>query len=120
VFLGGLWNIDKKNQLGLLFRTDFLDELVKPSISVNYTHKFGDILTVCANYTLLNRSFANIGLGFACKFGPVQFYILNDMAYGLLKPRQAYTYNFHFGLSFVFGTPNVTGKKAKIDAGEIN
>ena len=118
VYLGGLWNLNKSNQLGLLIRTDFVERTIKPSFTVNYTHKFGDVLSVYANYSILNRNYANIGLGFAVKLGPVQFYALNDMAYALLKPREARNYNFHFGMSFVFGTPKEFGKSLKIDSGE--
>ncbi len=114
VYLGGLWNINEKNNLGLLVRTDFVEELTKISYTVNFTHRFGNVLSVSVNYSIINKTYANFGLGLISKLGPVQLYLLNDMAYSFAYPKSAQAYNFHFGLSFVFGTRNI---KVKEDGG---
>ncbi|RLD52129.1 MAG: hypothetical protein DRJ05_17725 [Bacteroidetes bacterium] len=116
VYLGGTWNINQKNNLGLLVRTDFVDELTKLSYTVNYTHRFGNILSISINYSLVNKTYGNFGLGIVSKLGPVQLYLLNDFAYGFTQPKSAQAYNFHFGLSFVFGTRNI---KVKEESGGV-
>ena len=107
LYVGGLWRLNKSNELGMIIRTDFVEERVQPSFTVNYTHHFGKILSLYGNYSMLNRNYANVGIGFILKVSVVQLYLLNDMAFGLVDPANAKTYNFHFGMNFLFGTPKV-------------
>ncbi|MEZ5196058.1 MAG: DUF5723 family protein [Bacteroidales bacterium] len=109
LYVGGLWQLNKSNELGMLIRTDFVEERVQPSFTINYTHRFGKVLSLYGNYSMLNRSYANVGLGFILKVWVVQLYLLNDMAFGLVQPANAKSYNFHFGMNFLFGTPKEKG-----------
>jgi len=120
VYLGGLWSITKSNDVGLLIRTDITENYIQPSFTVNYTHHFGSFLSVYANYSILNKNLANFGLGFVAKVGPVQLYLLNDMAYSLMSPGSAKNYNAHFGLSFVFGKPNESINMPTYDNGNTD
>lgn len=105
LYVGGLWRLNKSNELGLLIRTDFVEERVQPSFTLNYTHRFGKVLSLFGNYSMLNRSYANVGLGFILKVSVVQLYLLSDMAFGFMQPANAKSYNFHFGMNFLFGKP---------------
>lgn len=103
VYLGAVWSISDKNDLGLMIRTDFAEDRTQPSITVNYTRQIGKWASVYGNYSILASQIANIGLGFSVRFGPVQIYLLNDMAYALVIPTRARNYNFHYGINFLFG-----------------
>jgi hypothetical protein len=105
LYLGGMWHFTRSNELGLLVRSDFTEEKVKPSITLNFTHNFGKLLTVNANYSFINRNYYNVGLGFVFRLGPVQLFALNDMVIALFEPQKARNYNIHFGLNFLFGKP---------------
>lgn len=115
LYLGSIWNLNKSNELGVLVRTDFAENHIQPSLTLNYTHKFGNFLALYANYSILNKNLANLGLGFVLKAGPVQLYLLNDMAYSLVVPGEARNYNVHFGVSFVFGKPHENTDLPAID-----
>jgi len=110
VYLGGMWSMTKNNEVGVMLRSDIAESRVQPSITFNYLHRFGRVLTVYGNYSIMANNYANIGLGFITKLGPVQFYILNDMAWALVKPAEARNYNFQFGVNFVFGRSKKDGE----------
>ena len=93
-------------------------------------HKFGNIWHVTGSYSIINRNYANIGLGMSLKLAAFQFYVLTDNVLGPLIwnkyswteekkdnngivtsiepqsvtiPRNLKYMNFHFGMNFVFG-----------------
>lgn len=103
IYLGGIWSINKNNELGIMARGILTEEKIQPSLTFNYTHHFGDVMSIYGNYSLMPGNYTNIGLGLVLKFGPVQFYALNDMVYAVIKPREARNYNFHVGMNFMFG-----------------
>lgn len=105
LYLGGMWHFTRNNELGLLVRTDFTEEKIKPSLTVNFTHNFGKVLAVNTNYSYINKNYYNLGLGLVFRLGPVQLYALNDMVFALFEPQKARNYNIHLGMSFIFGKP---------------
>jgi len=102
VYIAGTWHINKAHDLAALVRTDILEERIQPSLTINYLFKLKGLLALYANYSIVANSYWNIGVGFSVKFGPVQFYFLNDMAYSLYSLRDARHYNFQFGINFLF------------------
>lgn len=105
LYLAGMWHFTRNNELGLMIRTDFTEEKIKPSLTLNYTHNFGKVLAINTNYSYINKNYYNIGLGLVIRLGPVQLYAMNDMVVAIFEPQKARNYNFHFGLSFLFGKP---------------
>lgn len=105
LYFGGMWHFMRNNELGLMIRTDFTEEKIKPSLTLNYTHNFGKVLSINTNYSYINKNYYNIGLGVVFRLGPVQLYALNDMVVAIFEPQKARNYNFHVGLSFLFGKP---------------
>lgn len=112
IYLGSTWSFNKNNDLGILVRMDLAENKVQPSLTLNYLHRFGKVLSVYGNYSFLANSYNNLGFGFVAKVGPVQLYLLNDIAYSLAQPGDAKNYNFHFGINFLFGDLE---KRANID-----
>lgn len=105
IYLGGIWRFTQRNDAGWLVRTDITEEKMQFSFTVNYTHRFGRVLSLNANYSWVNNNFYNFGVGMVAKLGPVQLYALNDMVFGLINGQKARNYNFHIGLGLLFGTP---------------
>jgi len=105
IYVGGLWRLTKKDDAGCLLRTDIAEERLQLSVTLNYTHRFGKFISVNANYSWINNNFYNVGFGLVARLGPVQLYALNDMIIGLINSQKANNYNFHFGISFLFGSP---------------
>lgn len=102
VYIGGTWHLNAIHEIGAMVRTDIIEERIVPSLTLNYLYSFKSLFKLYGNYSIIANNYMNIGVGFSMKMGPVQFYVLNDMAYGLYKPRDARHYNFQFGVNFLF------------------
>jgi hypothetical protein len=102
IYLASTWHLHKAHDIAAMVRTDLLEERIQPSLTINYLFKLKDFLTLYANYSIVANNYWNIGAGFSAKLGPVQLYLLNDMAYSLYSPREARYYNFQFGINFLF------------------
>jgi hypothetical protein len=110
IYVGTLWRMTRRDDAGFLLRTDIAEDHLQLSFTLNYSHHFGKVLTVNANYSWINQNFYNIGLGLVAKLGPVQLYALNDMIIGLIDAQKARNYNFQFGIGFLFGSPKNTAE----------
>lgn len=118
-FLGGRYRLTKNDDISLLLRNDFVEGTWQPGITAGYRKKFFDFLTLYINYSIISRSYSNIGFGAIMEFGPFQTYLLNDMAYALLEPRRTRNYNFHFGIGFKFWkNKEKTGEEESDDSGD--
>ena len=118
VYLGGLWYLNKRNELGLLIRTDLVENNIQPSFTLNYSRNIGRFLTAFGNYSILNRNIANIGFGLIIRTGPVQIYGMTDIVYGVFTPAETPNYNFQVGINLLFGTR--ADKYKGIPAEELN
>lgn len=63
------------------------------------THWLGFV----GSYTIQNYSFNNLGFGFFIGKAPVQFYIVSDNAFAIMKPLDARMTNVRFGLNINIG-----------------
>ena len=102
VYISGTWHLRPSHELGAMIRTDIIEEAILPSLTINYLFRYKELFTLYGNYSIITNNYMNIGLGFSMKYGPVQVYVLNDMAWGLYKPAEARHYNFQFGVNFLF------------------
>ncbi len=55
------------------------------------------------SYSMMYRSFKNVGLGFSIGRGPFQFYMISDNAAGMIWPYAARNLNLRFGLNINLG-----------------
>lgn len=102
IYIGGIWHLNTSHDIGALIRTDIVEEQILPSLTLNYLFKLKSFFSIYGNYSIIANNYMNIGIGASLKVGPVQIYLLNDMAYGLYKPGEARHYNFQFGINFLF------------------
>jgi hypothetical protein len=58
---------------------------------------------ILGSYSLMYRSFSNVGLGFSAGRGPVQFYMISDNALGFILPYSSKNINLRFGLNINLG-----------------
>lgn len=102
IYISGIWHLHTAHEIGAMVRTDIIEETILPSLTLNYLYKFKSLFSVYGNYSIISNNYMNFGLGFSMKYGPVQVYLLNDMAYSMYKPANARYYNFQFGINFLF------------------
>jgi hypothetical protein len=108
-FAGADWDFSFKDRLGFLFQGQQLPSSFYTAYTFSYTHRFGVNWDVTANYTLLNGTATNVGIGTAIKMGAFQFYIVQDDILLYMKPATAQTFYFRMGLNLVWS--EYTGAK---------
>jgi outer membrane protein OmpA-like peptidoglycan-associated protein len=103
LYVSGAYNINHNNRVGLDFYGEIFKGHFEPAVSINYTKRFGKIFALSGNYMYNNRSFANLGVGFALTLGPLQWYLTMDNILAPIIPQHVQNFHFHSGLNLVFG-----------------
>jgi len=103
VNIGATWRLDTRNLAGIIIRNEFFAGSYNPSVTLSLNHQFGRILSGTVSYSYIDRSFANIGAGFAANLGPLQLYAVVDNVIAPLQLKTTQTVNVQFGLNLVFG-----------------
>ena len=129
IHASAFYKITEKDRISAMLRMHFYDRKVHPSFNLAYMRKFGNIWHLTGTYSIINRNYANFGIGWSLKLGPMQFYILTDNIFAPLIwnrytwleekeddfgakyserekitiPRNWKYMNIHFGMNFVFG-----------------
>lgn len=109
-YLSASYKLDAKSWVDLLFYGRSRNSNLQTAVSVGINRQFGDILGLKANYSIIQRSFANLGLGVSFKLGPMQLYLLSDNILPAIDYRTNHRMtNFRFGLNF-----NIWKQKPKL------
>ena len=103
IYLGGKYNITEKINAGLLFYGQVFDKVIHPGVAVSYNQKVARWLNFSISYSIFNRSYNNVGLGFAINAGPVQLYVVSDNVLGAVFPQNAKNLNVRTGINLTFG-----------------
>lgn len=115
IFLGAQYRPIDLFGVGILSRTTFNQGYVSQALSLSGTLYAGDAFSSSLTYTMANRSYANLGFGFAAKLGPVQLYTIVDQlplnwvkftdseGGGFSIPNRVDYLTVRFGLNLVFG-----------------
>ncbi len=101
--IAGSYDIDAKSLVQLTFQGEVFKGQFEPTVAVGINRQFGKVFGLGLTYAYRNRSWANVGLGFALTVGPVQWYMAVDNIIGAIVPQHANVAHFHGGLSFVIG-----------------
>jgi len=102
-YLTAEYSLTKHDIAGLLLHGEMLNGVLHPSATVSYNKWFCNMFSASLSYSIVNRSYSNVGFGMALNLGPWQIYLLTDNFYCLLKPETTQTINLHFGMNFIFG-----------------
>jgi len=122
VYLGGTYSLNEKNNFGLLLHAEFFKKAIYPSLTLSFNNRVGEWLGTSISYSILNRSYNNIGFGFSVNLGPIQLYMVSDNLLPLFNlaeltttdsagttstlmilPRKAKNAHIRFGLNLTFG-----------------
>jgi hypothetical protein len=86
-----------------MLRNEMLNGASHPSATVSYNKWFFNALSASVSYSMVNRSYMNLGFGMALNMGAFQMYAITDNFYCLFYPERSRTVNVHFGFNFIFG-----------------
>lgn len=103
IYLTGAFNLTPKDKVGALVRFEIFNKMWHPSLTISYNKQIGNMLSLTANYSILNRSYSNVGFGMALNLGFWQIYATADNIWGAFYPTTARNAIIHFGMNFVFG-----------------
>ena len=103
IYLTGMFKLTKHDKVGVLFRGELFNNQLYPAYSASLSHQFGNMLNLTASYSILNRSYSNVGVGMALNFGFWQIYLTSDNVLGAMYPTTIKNVIFHFGMNFIFG-----------------
>ncbi|MBN1649691.1 MAG: hypothetical protein JW857_00100 [Bacteroidales bacterium] len=113
-YLSGSYKLDTKSWVDLLFWGRSRYGTMQTAVSVGINRQFGNIFGLKANYSIIQNSFANLGLGLSLKLGIFQLYALSDNVLPYIDPVHNHRMtNVRFGINF-----NIWKKDNKIAVAE--
>lgn len=122
IYAAGRYQFSEKLYGGATFRADIHDLNIYPSLTLSMMYKPNQVISGLVSYSLMNRSFNNIGAGIVAGNNIVQFYFLSDVipfryarddGSGLILPYSSRALNFHLGINLVFECQDDTKKYRK-------
>lgn len=108
--VGATYPILPKINAGLLLRTEFYPRRPVPSLTLSLNTQRTQWFFASVNYSIMNGSYANVGIGLGLRVGSLGVHMLSDNVLAFIKPQTTHTANFRFGLDFVFGCSSKHGK----------
>lgn len=120
IYIGAKYKLSDKFFAGATIYTQIAEKKLRPALCLSFNAKFTNWFSATVSYSILNRSYNNVGLGLILNPGWFQWYIITDNILGPLVVDKygvdgkgisvpAYTKNLNLRVGF-----NLTiGKKAK-------
>jgi hypothetical protein len=101
--LGGEYQMNKYFTGGLLIHGDYFNGTLYPSYTGLAKANLTSHVQMMASYSVLNRSYNNVGFGAAFNLGPIQLYVVTDNLLGISQIDYAKNLNVRFGMNVVTG-----------------
>ncbi len=115
-YLGGNYWLNEKNNFGVVVNGRYADKQLHPALALSFNNKVGRWFSASVSYSMINRSYDNVGLGLAFT-GPVQFYVVSDNVLSFLifdkyqtgtnssimVPAYSKNINLRFGINITIG-----------------
>ena len=108
VYAGVRYNLSKSQAIGLTTFFQFVPGAIRPAFSVSYEMNARKWLGLTTSYTIMSRSYANVGVGLVARLRAIQLYILTDNALVGVFPEGAKNTSIRFGFNAIFGRKEST------------
>lgn len=102
-FISANYKLNQRNTLGAIIQGRYVLGKIQQAYTLSYSRKFGDNFDLTANYSIIGKSYSNIGLGWAVKWGVVQWYMVHDNILAYIQPSTANVVSVRMGINFVWG-----------------
>jgi len=113
-YLGLKYEINRKLNANGVFSTVIYRSKIISALTASIEYELLPNVYALGSYSLMYRSFKNLGLGFSLGRGPLQFYMISDNVLGLIWPLATKNINLRFGLNINLGcnikTPGDRGR----------
>lgn len=106
-YLSASYKLDAKSWVDVLLWGRSRYGNLQSAVSIGINRQFGKALGLKMNYSIIQNSFANLGLGVSLKLGAFQLYVLSDNVLPFIAPIHNHSMtNVRFGLNFNVWKPN--------------
>lgn len=107
-YLGANYKLNEQTLFGGIIQSEIFQGDIRPAFSASVNRKIKKWFTLSASYTVINRSYNNIGFGGYLSIGPVQLYMVSDNFSGAFQPQHARHAQTRFGMNLIFGGTKTT------------
>ena len=107
--IGGNYTINENNFVGAMFQGFVYKNNFMPALSLSYHTGIGKVLSATVNYSIFNRSYFNVGTGFALNLGGVQVYAMADNILSPIIPQGTRNLHARFGINLYLGNNSNEG-----------
>lgn len=104
--LGLNYQFHEKQNLGLLLNAHMVKRKLRAAMTLSYNFKLRKWIGFSANYSIYNRSFANVGLGLSLNLFPIQGYIIFDNVLAPFMVQNTRNVHMRAGINLMFGCSN--------------
>lgn len=104
--LEGHYDLNKMHRFSAVFQGFFYHDAFYPAFTIAYDGNFFNIIDVCANYTIMRRSYANIGIGLGFNLGIFNIYAATNNILTVFTPLSALQAQLQIGMVFNWGKVN--------------
>lgn len=104
--VGANYQLAEKHNVGLLLNAHTFKKKFRAAMTVSWNYRVRKWFGFSVNYSMYNRSFANVGVGTSFNFFPLQFYFISDNVLGSFIPASTKNVHFRTGLNWTFGCKN--------------
>jgi hypothetical protein len=108
VYGGVRFNLSKSQAIGLTTFFQFVPGAIRPAFSVSYEMNARKWLGFTTSYTVMSRSYANVGIGLVARVRAIQMYLLTDNALVGVFPEAAKNTSIRIGFNVIFGRKGST------------
>jgi hypothetical protein len=114
-YLGSTYKVSKRFDIGATLYNEFIKKQYRAGLILSGNLKVNNWFAATINYSAYARSFANIGLGFSIKGGPIQWYVISDNILAFMAPQGAKNAHLSTGLNILIGPNKDKEDKAKFE-----
>lgn len=103
IYLGGTYAFNDRFSCGLLNRFYKGGNISQNTVTLSANTLIGKFLSLTGSYSMIGKSYNNLGLGMAIRMGFMQIYMVSDNVLAAADPAKATFVNTRFGMNFLFG-----------------
>ena len=118
MYIGGNYAINERSQAGAILQAEVFQGNLLPSFTLLYNRKMTKWIGMGAAYTIINRSYNNLGVSLNFNPGPVQLYVVTDNLLGAFQPQHSRHMQVRFGINLIFGSDKSTDINAAYNPSE--
>ena len=107
LYVGANYKLGEKAVIGGLIQSEFFKGSIRPSFTASANYKLTKWIGLAASYSMINRSFNNLGVGININPGPVQIYVVSDNVMSAFQPQHARHTQVRAGINLIFGSEKV-------------